>query len=205
MKKIKGLLGIWMAFLFATGAQAQETTSTFSLGPMIGFGHAGITNVSGQNSVFKPSYAAGLTATYSTVPHWAVGLDVFYSLEGAAFENSYSETDVDLHYLRVPLRVGYYFGDVENRFRPKITVGPSFAYLINSDVRYSGSSTGARITNNFESWDLGVNASLGFNYRLMENFWLNTDLGYYYGFIDAMGNDNYNTNLGLKVGVAFGL
>lgn len=195
-----------MALVFATSAQAQEEkTKTFSLGPMIGFSHTGITNVDGQNSKFKPSYAAGLTATYSTVPHWAFGLDVFYSMEGAAFSNSDSETKVDLHYLRVPLKVGYYFGDVEDRFRPKITVGPSFGYLINSEVDYSNQQGSNRVTGSYEGWDLGVNASLGFNYKLADNIWLNTDLGYYYGFIDVMGNDNFNTNYGLKVGLAFGL
>ena len=205
MKKIKLSLGILIALIFTTSAQGQEATKTFSLGPVIGFGHSGITNVAGQDALFKPPYAAGLTATYSTVPHWAIGLDVFYSLEGAAFENSYSETNVDLHYLRVPLRIGYYFGDVEDRFRPKITVGPSVAWLINSEMTYSGPQNGARITGSYAGWDLGVNGSLGFNYRLMEDFWLNADLGYYYGFVDQMGNDNYNNNLGLKVGVAFGL
>lgn len=203
MKKMKLSLGILTLLIFSAEAQAQE--KTVSLGPVFGFGHAGITNVSGQKSVFKPSYAAGLTCTYSTTPNWAIGLDVFYSLEGAALENSNSTTDIDLHYLRVPLRIGYYFGSVENRFRPKITAGPSFAYLINSDIDYSGPANGPRVTGSYESWDLGVNGSLGFNYKLMDNFWLNADLNYYYGFIDIMGDDNRNTNMGLKVGVAFGL
>lgn len=202
MKKIKLSLGILMMSMFAANAQAQ---STFSLGPMIGFSNTGITGVDGQNAKFKPSYAAGLTATYSTTSNWALGLDVFYSMEGAAFSNSDSETKVDLHYLRVPLKVGYFFGSVENRFRPKITVGPSFGWLINSEVDYSNQEGSSRITGSYEGWDLGVNGSLGFNYLLAEDIWLNTDLTYYRGFVDVMGNDNFNQNYGLKVGLAFGL
>lgn len=208
MRNVKLSLGVLMLLLFSTQARAQETPSVFSVGPMVGFGHAGLTNVSGVDAIFKPSYAAGLTATYSKMPHWGFGVDVFYSLEGGAFESSNTELDVTLHYVRVPLKVGYYFRDVNENFRPKITVGPSFGFLVDSKTRVetpSGSVSTGDVNSVYESWDVGVNAAIGFNLKLADNIWLNTDLGYYYGFIDVSGSDNNNMNLGLKVGVAFGL
>jgi hypothetical protein len=56
--------------------------------------------------------------------------------------------------------------------------------------------------------DLGVNASAGFNYRLVDRTWLNVDLNYYHGLtdiIEAAAIDQKNRNVGLNVGVSFGI
>lgn len=179
-----------------------KATKTFSLGPSVGFGHTGIRNTSGTD-IFKPSWSAGLILNYSTNKHIGFAADVLYSLEGGRIESNDVEIDLTLQYIRVPLKAVYFFGAAENDFRPKVTLGPSLAYLIdaNSDVEDVGTTD---VTSAYERFDIGLNASLGFNWKLATKIWLNTDLNYYTGFIGIRPNQ-YNSNFGLKVGVAFGL
>lgn len=186
---------------FSQGEPAEKT-KTFSLGPAIGFGHTGIRNTVGTD-IFKPNWSAGVILNYSSRKHWGFAADVLWSMEGARVESSGIEADLTLQYIRVPLKLAYYFADFENDFRPKITLGPSLGFLIDADS--DPSTTGSTdVTSFYNKFDIGLNASLGFNWKLATNMWLNTDFNYYTGFTTIRSNQ-YNSHFGVQLGLAFGL
>ena len=74
-----------------------------------------------------------------------------------------------------------------------------------SDAYMSGGAS-----DNFRTFDWGLDAGAGVNVRLARATWLNMDLGYYQGLMDAVKNDaagnmNMNENLRFNIGVLFGL
>lgn len=209
MKRIYILAAALFTSLTASFAQT-DIERTFTIGPAVGFGHSYMQNV-GYDAYFKPSFSGGVTMNYSQWEHIGLSADVLYSLEGGKYRTSQeSDIDISLHYLRVPVKFAYFFGDLENRFRPKITIGPSFGFLIDESTDISGDErqVNSNLTRDHETLDLGGTGSLGFNYRVGERVWINTDLYYYQGFteVDNIPNlHHYNSNMGLRVGVAFGL
>lgn len=201
MKKI--LIIAAAAFTFSSAFSQENTgTKTFSIGPSVGFGHTGIRNTSGTD-LFKPGWSAGLIVNYSNSEHIGFAGDVLFSSEGALTKSNGRETDLTLQYIRVPLKFAYFFGAFEDDFRPKVTIGPSMGFLLDaeSDVEGVGATN---VTSSYEAFDIGLNASAGFNWKLGSNMWLNTDVYYYTGLM-AIRSDQYNSNLGLRLGLAFGL
>lgn len=209
MKKFQLLAAALFTSLTAAIAQT-DIERTFTVGPAIGYGHTWIPNV-GYSSLFKSSFNGGVTMNYSQWEHFGLAADVMYSLEGGKFKTSGDGTqiDVSLHYLRIPLKAAYFFGDVGNAFRPKITLGPSFGFLIDESTQVEGNRpSDSNLTGDHETIDLGGTASIGFNYRIRERIWLNTDAYYYMGLLETDNTEplhHYNSNFGLRVGVAFGL
>jgi hypothetical protein len=179
--------------------------SVFSLGPQGGFGHSCIKTANGNESNrFQSSWDAGISAVYSPWVHWGIELDARYSVEGRKVERVVKQGDAtttvtsvsQLNYFRIPLKGVYFFRTYEHDFRPKITLGPSVGFLTGQV-----NSVGAN------SMDLGLNASLGFNYRLVKAIWLTADVSYYHGFMDIYDNTSekeLNRDLRLDLGVSFG-
>lgn len=191
------------AFSVVFSQEAQvKPTKVLSIGPSVGFGHTGIRNTNGTD-VFKPSWSAGLIINYSTSEHVGFAADVLYSIEGARVENGDQETDLTLQYVRVPFKFAYFFGVFEDNLRPKITVGPSLGFLIDADADVEGVGK-SDVKSSYQPFDMGLNASIGFNLKLSNSIWLNTDFNYYTGFTVVRTNQ-YNSNFGVKVGLAFGL
>lgn len=203
MKKILMIVAAVCTFSAAFSQEAPgAATKTFSIGPAIGFGHTGLRNTTGTD-IFKPSWNAGIIINYSKMEHVGFAADVLWSMEGGRVTIDGSENDLTLQYIRVPLKFAYFFGDFENNFRPKITVGPSMGFLLHArnDSEDFGITT---VTQYYNTFDIGVNASIGFNWKLGNNVWLNTDFNYYTAFM-AVRNNLYNSNFGARVGLAFGL
>jgi hypothetical protein len=188
----KGLLALVITTSISLGAVAQ---SKFSLGPTAGFGGSTISNLS--NSKFKAAAAVGLSSVYSAAEHFGIGVDVKYSFEGA--KTSVPESELDLHYLRIPVKAIYFFGDYGKSVRPKIFAGPSFGILS------SAKANDVNVKSSTESFDFGVLGGVGLNYRLVSNTWLNTDLTYTHGIKEINNAGDFsNRNLMLNVGVNFG-
>lgn len=207
MKQFKITLALFAASCFAFTARSQAENGTiFSIGPSVGIAQTWIRNTP-QDAVFKPGFSAGITTMYSAREHFGVGLDLLYSLEGGRFESSDVTTDINLQYFRVPLKFAYFFGDLDQNFRPKIAIGPTFGWLIdgNGTVETDAGTTDVDISNQFEVFDIGMNANLGFNLKLRERMWLNADIIYNHGFYDITADENYNSNLGIRAGLAFGI
>jgi outer membrane protein W len=166
----------------------------FSIGLKGGFGHSYIMPYS--NYTFNSSWDAGIAATYAPWKHWGIGLDATYSSEGASFNYMDNVLTTKLDYVRVPVKAIYFFKTYENDFRPKITLGPTVGFLVNQTN-----------TTNANFLDLGGNVTLGFNYRLLRAVWLNADVSYYQGFLDAYpGNreTDLNGNIRLDLGICVG-
>ncbi len=205
---MKKILTLAVAIVTCSAAFSQvepgTPTSIFSIGPSMGFGHTGVRNTDGTD-FFKANWTAGVLINYSSMKHTGLAAEILYSVEGGKVRNAGYETSLTMHYIRVPLRFAYYFGDFENRFRPKITIGPSMGFLVNatSDSNVPD-ATRTDVTPSYYKFDIGGIASIGFNLKLAENIWLNTDFNYYTGFRPIRASQ-YNSNFGLRMGVAFGL
>lgn len=203
---MKKILTIAVAIFTFSAAFSQETENTriFSIGPTVGFGHTGIRNTD-EIDQFKPYWNAGILMNYSTSAHVGFAANILWSREGGQVERSSDgmQDDLTLQYIRVPLKFAYFFGEFKNDFRPKFTIGPSFGFLV--DAQDDNENVGrSNVMSSYENFDFGGNASVGFNWKLATNMWLNADLNYYTGF-RAIRSNQYNSNFGLNLGVAFGL
>lgn len=244
IKKI--LLAAASCTLFFNTANAQKY---ISLGPVISFGHSGVSNGkyfddmndAHLKSKFHPSFTAGISAIYAKNPHWGFGGELLYEQLGftkniifkpaSAIEPwlvtplDYDQTK-DVSYIRIPLRVYYFFGKYKQKVRPKVYAGPSFGFKLagnnklkgNDDITknwINGGSKDAFPNPEFNTFDLGLQVGAGANITLGKAVWLNADINYYQGFLDAMkdkehpntmkNGTNWNQNLRLQVGVLFGL
>jgi outer membrane protein W len=182
---------------------------TFSIGPTGGYGHSWITNSSGDNK-FNPAWNAGLSFVYSTRSNFGIGADVKYSTEGNKATTADITNVINANYVRVPVKLIYFFGRKGNAVRPKISAGPSFGFL--TDANETSTASGVKvktdINNDIKNFDFGVDAAAGLNFRLAPRTWLNTDIAYYQGLTDMTKNNNAtqrNGNVGVNVGLLVGV
>jgi len=220
------------SFFFAT-AQAQQY---ISLGPVVGFGHSGVSNgdfgsTMDVQSDFHPSFSVGLGLIYAKNPHWGFGGELLFSQEGykktftdkSFADFSFDETN-NASYIRLPLRVYYFFGQYKQKVRPKVYAGPSFGFNMGNKISRSADgdlmqtiADGAPAAD-FNAFDLGLQVGAGANITLGKALWLNLDLNYYQGFLDAVKDpghvpnyddiktgSNLNNHLRLEVGLLFGI
>jgi len=200
---------IFGAFIMmAFGATAQH----LSLGPTAGFGHSWLSDgESASKNRFNPSYNIGGKLVYSTLTNWGFSLDAKFSGEGGTIgDNSDDKTVINLNYIRVPVQAIYFFGKVGNAIRPKVSLGPSFGFLIGGktkDYENGNLVTEVKSKDYVKSFDLGINGAVGLNFRIAKATWLNADISYTHGLTDLSkisGNgDLKQRNLGLNVGVLF--
>jgi len=193
-------------------ATQQVKAQHVSLGPAIGFGDAWMSNM--DNVQFKPTFNVGATFIYSVVPHFGIGADLrVHFMEGVAEKTTMGsiveKTSLNATYLRLPIKFIYFFGQYGDRLRPKLYVGPSFGVLLggktiskqeNPDYR-----TEINTTDVLNSFDFGLMAGAGLNWRLHKATWLNLDLIYTHGLTDAGKMDGYqaNRNFGISAGITF--
>jgi len=166
------------------------------------------------NKEMHVSYSAGVKTVYSFNPHWGISSDLRVSSEGGTFSNHNDDpTEIVYrsYYIRHAMQGLYFFGDLGNRVRPKIGVGPSVAIYAggNTKVRDGNESLEpARAKDIFKTWDAGVMGSAGVNFRMMKNVWLNTDFSYYHGLTNAYdledGNKFKNRSLTFNIGLLMG-
>lgn len=186
-----------------------------SFGPTVGFGHSWTNSDKGSlDRMFHPSYNVGGKLVYSFVPHWGVSGDVKFSSEGQTIGNDGENKIVGrANYIRIPLQGIYFFGNYGDAVRPKISVGPSFGFLVGGEtkVRVNDEVTSTVKSKDYaEGFDFGVTGAIGANFRVAPNTWLNTDIAYYHGITDVLknevnGKNAKNRNLGLNIGLTFGI
>lgn len=202
-----------VVFLFLAAGLAVSAQNT-SLGPTVG-----INGWTDANNNAQVGLNIGATFTYSVSAHWAFGADVKYSMEGGGKTISPKTADVKEDYIRVPLKILYFFGKHGQSFRPKLYVGPSFAFLVGGKINgsYNSLSYEADAKDYINGFDFGILMGTGFNYRLSKNgTWLNVDLGYTAGLTNVVKDNTsataltsvpafHNKSLAFNVGVAFPL
>lgn len=197
------VLGIMVLSVMGLAANAQQN---LSFGPTAGFGHTWMSN--SPNSKYQPAGNVGVALTYSSSPHLGFGTEVKYSIEGGRVANSNDEITTRLNYIRIPLKVIYFFGEFGDRVRPKIAVGPSFGFLTGGKIEHNDVESPIDVKDVYKSVDAGLTASVGVNYRLVKNTWFVADVNYYNGFTNINEAANLkakNRNLGLNIGVNFGI
>lgn len=193
---------VFFATLFCcVGALALNAQETLSFGPIVGANFSKISDV--DDSEFNTGLAAGGQLIYSNVNNWGIGGAVLYSREGVDLQSGKVEASTNLTYLRIPIKGYWFFRKNEDTFRPKIFLGPSFGFLLDSDFKVNGDEVD--IEDGYNKFDLGLMAGLGFNARIAEGIWFNFDAGYTYGLLDVSDTaDGKNRNIGVTGGVLFG-
>ena len=206
-----------IAVMVTTGIISKAQTISF--GPTGGFGHSWITNSDGD-SKFNPAWNAGLSLIYSSKSNFGLGVDVKYSAEGNKTtytaagipeqpNNTVTET-VNVNYIRVPVKLIYFFGNNKSAVRPKIYAGPSFGFLTGGNIadELSGIKTKVDTKDYIKNFDFGVTAAAGLNFRVAPRTWLNTDIAFYQGLTDITKSNNstqHNANVGVNLGLLIGL
>lgn len=190
------------------GVSSNIQAQVNSIGPTVGFNYAWLSD--DANVEARPSYNVGILFNHSILESSGIGIEARYSQEGFRTKIGNQTFTHQLNYLRVPLEFNYYFGELEDDFRPKIFAGPSFGFLIGGKSKTVIGETIVTVESKdlYEPFDFGVNAGVGFNYRLAESVWLNFDAAYTHGFLKVtQGNsasEPQNRLLNLNLGVAFG-
>jgi hypothetical protein len=197
---MKKLMLTVVATTYLLCSQAQLN---LSLGPNAGFGH---TWMSGKgDNTYQPAGNFGVSAVYSHNNHLGLGVDLKYSIEGGKKEIANVDVKTRLNYLRIPIKAMYFFRDYGASLRPKVSLGPSFGFLVGGKQEVGSLEFDAKDI--YNSFDVGLLASAGFHYNLVTNTWLHFDVSYYHGLSDISeaAETNKNRNIGINLGVAFGI
>ena len=117
---------IFILMIMVTGwisLQAQSE-DRWSIGPRGGVNFANVTNVEESQSI--TGVVLGVTSTYSFNQNTGLTMEALYSVEG--YKAPFSE--YHLRYLQIPLYFDYFFGNLGERFRPKIYAGVSPGFYL---------------------------------------------------------------------------
>lgn len=203
----KTVFGLLLLLGMVPVSKAQDNVS---FGPTAGFGHTWMSNM--DNAVYQPAGNIGVRLIYSSNEHLGFGGGLKWSIEGGRAKSGNTEVTTRIDYLRVPLEVMYFFGNFGDQLRPKISLGPTFGFLVGGKRTIETNGTTLSETKAgdlYNSFDAGLQASAGLNYRLVRNTWLTTDISYYNGLMDIndpkTATKNNNRNLSLNLGLTFGI
>lgn len=190
------LFAISLILIGAGTANAQIGDQT-SIGPRVGVNFANVSNVSGSTSL--TGLTLGLTSTYSISESTGLTVDLLYSGEGYVLDGN----DHHLNYLQIPVLFDLFFGDLGDKFRPKIYAGLTPGFLLSAKVNDND------VDDFYNGFNIAVTGGLGFNYRVGNRIWLNTDLRAHLGLSDirqdVIGDKVANNNIQLSIGLAYGL
>ena len=171
-------------------AVAPIGDSHFTIGSKGGFGHSYLYPYA--NCIFHPSWQIGIATMFMGGDHVGLSIDGLYSAEGARFRSGDLEAGISLSYFRLPVKLNYFFRPEAKDFRPKISVGPSFGFLMKENDYKA-----------YQRFDLGATASAGFSYRILRGFWLHWDAAYYHGLKDMdLSNKEKDQNANLRMEIA---
>ncbi len=182
-----------------------KTGSTF-LGPVGGIGNSWVGYLPG-NAAFKTSGYAGISLIELHNPHWGWGGQVTLSSEGYAVDYYGTTQTFRPLYLRVPVRAYYFFGKRTDCIRPNLYLGPSFAAKLGETNTVSNAYQDYYTAHNssyFRTFDAGLDGGGGLDFRVANKTWIDLDLGYYQGFVDAVKDpgNTYNPNHDLDISLS---
>lgn len=187
-------------FLLVAGVANAQVGDQTSIGPRIGVNFSNVSNIEGSKSL--TGLVLGLTSTYSISEATGLTVDLLYSQEGYTL----NDVDLRLNYLQLPIYFDLFFGELGDKFRPKVYAGIVPGFLL------SAKNGDSKVDNDFfNSVNFAVSGGLGFNLRMASRVWLNTDLRAFLGLNDIRdeslqnGDKNTNSTIQLSLGVAYGL
>ena len=188
--------------LVAFNMEAQN----LSFGPTAGFGHSwNNADIGTAEKSFHAYYNIGGKLVYSFVNNWGISGDLKFSSEGQTIKSDGSKIVARANYIRIPLQGIYFFGKFGDRVRPKISIGPSFGFLVGGKSKNGINNIETKTKDYWNTFDFGFTGAIGGNVRIAKATWLNLDLAYYHGLTDAakFSGDAKNRNIGINVGVTF--
>ena len=219
---------IMMLCCLSAGMLQAQDVANFTAGPRAGVNFAHFTDVDDVDN--KTGLVAGVFMLYSFQEHFGISADLLYSMEGSSFKSAQlvngvvTSTNVSttLSYLRIPLQANLFLGDMGNTVRPKITLGPTFGFLLGvkneADFTYDAgngnmvsSTTSNTDKKGYNTTDVGAVIGAGANIRLAERMWLNADARYLIGASKVFSDNSItdkdvkNQNISLSVGIGFGI
>lgn len=194
---IKMVLFVVSLVLFGVGATKAQVGDQFSIGPRVGVNFANVGNVAGSKAL--TGLAIGLTSTYSISESTGLTVDLLYSGEGYTLDGN----DHHLNYLQIPVLFDLFFGQLGDKFRPKVYAGLTPGFLLSAKVNDND------VDDFYNGFNIAITGGLGFNYRVGSRIWLNTDLRGFLGLSDirqdVLGDKVANNNIQLSLGLAYGL
>ena len=197
MKTKMVIFVIGLLLLGAGVANAQGPGDQTSIGPRLGVNFSNVSNVDDSESL--TGIALGLTTTYSINEATGVTVDLLYSQEGFKWNGD----DYRLNYFQIPIYFDLFFGELGERFRPKIYAGLVPGFLLNAKVGDT------ELEDVYNTFNIALSGGGGFNYRVGSRIWLNTDLRAYAGLSEIReveaGDKVANSNIQLSLGLAYGL
>ena len=201
MNAKKFLLMIFVILMGTGYLTAQDSPKDrFSIGPRLGINFSNVSEIEGSESA--TGIVGGLTSTYSINENTGLTIDLLYSEEG--WKGPGNNPEVDLRYLQIPIYFNYFFGEQGNRFRPKVYVGVMPSFYLNGKVDGEDFDD-----DNINGFLLAVGGGLGFNYRVGQRIWLNTDLRSNLGLSEVfeaeVGEPSKFRTVQFSVGLAYGL
>ncbi len=182
---------IILAIFCLSGTFAYSQTG-LTIGDKVVFGHSWTVGNKPSNAKYRfhPYFQIGRSAVYHFGDHAGLGLGTFFSTEGGSYynDNSNIRTDMRMNYIRIPVFGNFVFGDPANRVRPMLNIGPSVGFLVGGKVLGKTDNdvlAGLKTTKYMGTKiDAGVNASLGWDIRVMEGLHLNHEIAYYHGLTE---------------------
>lgn len=187
-------------FYFSINLSAQ---STHSIGPVLGAGMSWVkADPSFDGDKSRIGFQGGIQYNYSFTEHWGLGLNLLFQQIGNSTDLGVDKFTSDLNYIRLPIKLHYYFGHLGNKIRPNVFLGPSMGYLLSAKVDGEDFKEFANV------FDLGALIGVGLNFNIGEEKWLNFDLGYTHGISDLAKDSEVKSQNGalmLNVGLGFGL
>ena len=198
----KGMLLVLIASLFSVfQLNAQDH---FSLGPRAGVNFSNVCHI--DNSKSLPGFVGGLTSTYSINESSGLILDILYSQEGYK-DKTLGDNDIHFSYLQIPVYYSHFFGKLGESLRPKVYIGLEPGFLLHVKVNDEDADKGQ-----FKTFNLALSGGLGFNARVANRIWLNTDLRGMLGLMDIRQNAPETkkdihalNNIQLSLGLAYGI
>ena len=174
-KKILFVLALICTCWLGSYAQEQDR---WSIGPRVGVNWANVTNV--DDSKALTGLVLGPTITYSLNENTGITFDILYSSEGYKVD----EDEFKVRYLQIPLYYDFFFGELGTAFRPKVYVGIQPGFFLNAKTNDTENPDDF-----YNKFVLGIGGGLGFNLRVANRVWLNTDLRSNIGLSDVRAND----------------
>jgi hypothetical protein len=204
---MKTLVVVFALLCSITISNAQN----LSFGPTAGFGHAFVSEDREKDNHFWPAWNAGVKLVYSFNPNWGASADLKFSGEGGNttldIGGNHQEWKYRAYYVRVPIQAIYFFGDLGDAVRPKISLGPSVGFLVAGDSKAyinDALDNSLKTKDIFDGFDFGMTGAVGANFKLGGDKWLNTDISYYHGITDVgLLNEIRNRTIMLNIGLTF--
>ncbi len=141
-------------FLVGLGLANAQVGDQTSIGPRVGVNFSNVSNVDGSESL--TGLVLGLTSTYSISESSGFTVDLLYSAEGYTLNGN----DHHLNYLQIPILFDLFFGELGNKFRPKVYAGVTPGFLLNAKVNDT------EVNDFYNTFNLGLTGGLGFNLRV---------------------------------------